>query len=541
MSLIEEQWMPVRLRSGERTYISPLDLYRPDLAAFDANRPDFNGALAQFAIGLLQTSTRVDSPSEWRALFKSPPDAATLREWFRPLADAFELDGDGARFMQDLDLRESDGDAVGIAGLLIESPGENTLKNNADHFVKRGQVKQLCRPCAALALFTLQVNAPSGGAGHRTGVRGGGPLTTLLVAPSTSGMQRCLWRDLWLNVQERRYFLGNGGDETKVALHFTFPWLAGITVLQKTGGEIAPIQVHPAHVFWAMPRRIRLDFDGTAPGVCDLCGRESGTLVRRYITRNYGLNYKGPWKHPLSPYYQAKEGQLPLHPQPGGIGYRHWLGWVLGQSDQRGIEAAAVVQNFLSMERKVGAELRLWAFGFDMANMKARCWYEATLPLYALGECSAESLRALREDVGNWLAGAEVASSLLRGAVKDAWFGRDARGDLSFVDASFWSRTEDAFYSFLRERIDAARNEQEWDRLGAAEGWRTELRAAALGLFDGQFVASASVDRQDPARVAKAYQKLSRDLNGAKMHAALGLPRPKKGELEVARQAATRA
>ena len=25
---------------------------------------------------------------------------------------------------------------------------------------------------------------------------------------------------------------------------------------------------------------------------------------------------------------------LPLHPQPGGIGYRHWLGWVLGAATE---------------------------------------------------------------------------------------------------------------------------------------------------------------------------------------------------------------
>nr|WP_231886596.1 type I-E CRISPR-associated protein Cse1/CasA [Methylomonas methanica] len=56
---------------------------------------------------------------------------------------------------------------------------------------------QLCPSCAATALFTLQTNAPSGGVGHRVGLRGGGPLTTL-VLPKAS--QTTLWQKLWLNV-----------------------------------------------------------------------------------------------------------------------------------------------------------------------------------------------------------------------------------------------------------------------------------------------------------------------------------------------------
>src|SRR5699024_5547871 len=93
----------------------------------------------------------------------------------QPLAPAFELDGDGPRFMQDRDpLR--DATPASVNGLLIEAPGNNGIKNNTDLFVKRGQVETLCPSCAAMALFTLQVNAPSGGAGYRVGLRGGGPL-----------------------------------------------------------------------------------------------------------------------------------------------------------------------------------------------------------------------------------------------------------------------------------------------------------------------------------------------------------------------------
>jgi CRISPR system Cascade subunit CasA len=541
MSLLEERWMPVRLRNGSHTYISPLDLSRPDLVAFDAERPDFNGALTQFSVSVLSSTSPVDSPRQWQAYYRDPPDATVLRQWFMPHANAFVLDGNGARFMQDLELRAEDGEPIGIAGLLIDSPGENSLRNNGDLFIKRGRVRRLCPHCATMALLTLQINAPSGGAGHRTSLRGGGPLTTLLVVPPSPDGSSSLWQTLWLNVQQRRYLLANGGDENKAAPHFTYPWLAPIGEIQKEGGQVAPIQVHPAHVFWAMPRRIRLDFEATERGQCDLCGRESEQLLTRYLTRNYGLNYKGAWKHPLSPYYEAKDGWLPLHPQSGGIGYRHWLGWVLGmQDDRRKLEAASVVSRFLSdgLERKTGTELRLWAFGYDMDNMKARCWYEASLPLYALGECSPEAREELREDVSDWLAGAELAASLLRGAVKDGWFSGEARGDFSFVDGSFWSRTESDFYALLRERIVVSRDGQTWDRLVGSERWLDVLERVALDLFDNRFIGTGPVERQNPARISQAYRLLKLGLRGPRMRVALGLPAPDNGQRKQGRKTA---
>lgn len=101
MNLIEDQWMPVRRKDGSRDWIAPDHLSNPDIVAFDADRADFNGALMQFAIGLLQTTAPVESSTTWRQHLASPPDAQTLRDWFAPVAEAFNLDGDGPRFMQD--------------------------------------------------------------------------------------------------------------------------------------------------------------------------------------------------------------------------------------------------------------------------------------------------------------------------------------------------------------------------------------------------------------------------------------------------------
>jgi len=530
MNLLDQTsaWMPVRQHDGTCRWIAPHELSDPCIAAFNAGRADFNGALAQFAIGLLQTALAPHSASAWRASYRQPPEASELAAAFAPHGHAFELDGDGPRFMQDIDLRSDEGEAVGIAGLLIDSPGENTLKNNGDHFVKRGRVQQMCRHCAALALLTLQMNAPSGGRGHRTGLRGGGPLTTLLVAPARSDDSRSLWHTLWLNVQEHGRFEDGAG---RTEAHLIFPWLACQSSLQKDEeGSVAPSQVHPLHVFWAMPRRIRLDFDRATEGLCDICGRAGTDLLRGYVSRHHGLNYKGAWRHPLSPYCERDGEWTSQRPKAGGIGYRHWLGWILGMQDgRRHVEAADAVSRCISDEgeRRMDTEFQLWAFGFDMDEkkpMKPRCWYEATLPLFSLDGLSAEDRQSLRAEVGSWISAADQAASALRGAVKDAWFTAEARGDFSAVDASFWARTEPAFYGLLHQRIDVARQDADWQAGDAAERWRKVIESAAMDLFDHQFAGAGPVERQNPRRVAQAFHGLRGHLNGAKLRATLQLP-----------------
>ncbi|MFZ5757721.1 MAG: type I-E CRISPR-associated protein Cse1/CasA [Pseudomonadota bacterium] len=532
MNLIDECWIPVRRADGTQGRISPLMIGDPDVVALDAVRADFNGALAQFLIGLLQTTTPMNDMSTWKDLLASPPGRDVLDAWFSPVRDAFVLDGDGPRFMQDLTLSMAE-EPTPVSALLLETPGEQSLKFNKDHFVKRDTVNGLCIECAAMALLTMQINAPAGGAGHRTSLRGGGPLTTLVISADEGA--RTLWKDLWLNVRQRSVFLGQGGDPAKVDAKFTFPWLADIARLQPEKGEFSPLQGHPAHVFWAMPRRIRLDFSSGESGFCDLCGAHSSNLVARYVTRNYGLNYKGAWNHPLSPYYESKPGEwLPLHPQPGGYGYRHWLPWVLGSSRQgKSQRPASVVSDFLTHHHRTG-QFRLWAFGYDMDNMKARCWYESTLPIFGLASCDEDRQRQVQNIAGQWVEGAGLVALWLRDAVKTAWFGSgEVRGDLSHVDAMFFSHTEPAFYTLLARLIDQARVAEldaELSLLELREQWHQVLTTAARHLFDESLVGVAGAVDNNPRRLADAHKALMSRLRGDMLRETLGLAAPGSGK-----------
>ncbi|MBU2789393.1 type I-E CRISPR-associated protein Cse1/CasA [Acidithiobacillus caldus] len=529
MNLITDQWIPVRHTDGTSGRIRPAQLGAMDNppVALDAPRADFNGALAQFLIGLLQTAFPPADGDEWLDRLEQPPSEQELGHAFSGYAHAFDLDGDGPRFMQDYEALEKtlteqklENAAKPIEWLLIDSPSENTLENNTDHFVKRGYAARLCPACAATALFTLQLNAPSGGVGHRTSLRGGGPLTTLVTLdPKGSDLPDTLWHNLWLNILPATARLtGNPGRDTPEDI---FPWLAPTrTSNPEAGGQdTTPMDAHPHQMYWAMPRRIRLDFDELHAGSCDLCGAE-GQVVRRYFTINYGINYTGAWRHPLSPYRERNEGEpLPLHPQPGGIGYRLWPGLVYSKTEgKQRIVPALVVEEFLREAVGMG-QARIWAFGYDMDNMKPRCWYEATLPLYRVPD---SILADFAQCIRQMIESADLVSGILKTCIKEAWFKRpgDARGNTGFLADGFWQHTETDFYAHLPRLIAAI--PQDRDREVLAD-WYGALKRAAQTLFD-EWTSSGDVAFSEPERIARAHDKLVKQLNGRKLKHLLSLP-----------------
>lgn len=515
MNLINESWIPIRRADGTREKVEPWRITdftdgKSPIVAIASPRPDFDGALIQFAIGLLQT-TCTPSKSEWWDWREKPPKPETLRERFVTVLEAFELEGTRA-FMQEFspgDLSETES----ISALLLEAPGEKTLKDNTDHFIKRGRVNQLCPPCAATALFTLQTNAPSGGQGHRTGLRGGGPLNTLVLGGT-------LWETCWRNVLTKALYLSTA-DLEKSSDADRFPWLARTRTSEADppAGMTGLADVHPDQQFWAMPRRIRLQFDKLEKmSFCDLCGVEVSYACRHFIAKNYGASYKG-FEHPLSPHYVKDGVANPVHPQPGGIGYRHWLGLVENSTDGN-VERrpAKVIEQFRSLARE---DARLWAFGFDMDNMKARCWYDATMPIIIVPR---EMEVSFKGQVEHLVRGANWVAQILRWRVKDVLLGKDnTRGDLSFILYHFWGATESGFYEHIRRLRDTL--SMPHGELNVLESWLADLRMAAFFVFD-HYAQAGDFDAVDPRRIAVARNDLKNTLDGKKLRQLLGLPQP---------------
>ena len=106
-NLINEPWLPLRRRSGTVEHIQPWrinDRISEDpFVSFAWPRPDFNGAAHEFLVGLLSTAAAPADDDEWKDWWLDPPPPDVLEPCFSTVAHAFDLDGPGPRFLQDLD------------------------------------------------------------------------------------------------------------------------------------------------------------------------------------------------------------------------------------------------------------------------------------------------------------------------------------------------------------------------------------------------------------------------------------------------------
>jgi CRISPR system Cascade subunit CasA len=469
MDLTKEKWLPVIFSSGEKIKISLSELLDDRIRDVAWPRADFQGAAWQMLIGILQCTVAPEDDDEWEDVWHEGIDAEAWSQGLASLSPALQFGEQKPSFLQSFEPLESDNGT--ISGLLIDAPGGNTLKLNKDHFVKRGGVEQICPHCALIALFTVQTNSPAGGAGYRVGMRGGGPLTTLVVPQKEDEFP--LWKKLWLNVLPL--------DNAPVPARYPviFPWLAPTKTSEKAGNLVTPENAHPLQAYWGMPRRIELDFTRTRPGRCDLCGEHHEQLLLEMRSKNYGVQYDS-WLHPFSPYRQAlKDPSAPwlaLKGQPGGLSYKDWLGLLLKYEDKFNRMQPAKVVRASRHDRS----LSLWCFAWDMDNAKARCWYQHRIPLFNVShpESFADVLQGA-------LQLASDALSLLKSAIKSARFEnpKEAKADLSMVDIAFWQETEPAFRTLLKVLVREPRTTHA-DTRQALRCWESELHRYLFSVFD---------------------------------------------------------
>lgn len=428
LNLIEDAWIPVICTNGARRVIAPWQMAEPGIRRPDWPRPDLNIACHELLIGMVFLADPPANNGEWQR--RAAPDPQRLREKLAPLAPAYHLLGEGPRFLQDLEPLV--GEAGPVDMLFIDSAGANTAKNNADLMVHRDRYDRLDPALAAMALYTFQAFAPSGGAGNRTSMRGGGPLVTL-VDPGEE-----LWSLIWANVP-----CGRPGHLQDL------PWMRATRISDK-GGQTPPPEgkLFDAEAFFGMPRRLRLISDGRA--------------ITGVIQKPWGTNY-ALWKHPLSPYYRVKVGEewLPKHPRAGRFGYRNWLGVLARGEDSDLVERALCLRDW--SER--GGEAHVIVAGWAMDNMKPRDFTLSEQPLLNLTLEAEDRLIGLIE-------AAEAAAAALRGALEPVLAAGETR---EAEREAFFRATEDMFLTHLQAL-----------RGGGDPGrdWLADLRRQALGQFE---------------------------------------------------------
>jgi CRISPR system Cascade subunit CasA len=445
------------------------------VVALACPRPDFDATVTEFLIGLFSVALAPENENDWARLWRDPPPPEALRAALTTLPDAFALDGDGPRAFQDIDPLE-DVEPSPIEALLIDAPGDQTTKFNKDLFFKRECVPVLGRPAAAMALIAMQTFAPSGGQGHRTSMRGGGPLMTI-AEPRVRPRKEPLWRLIWANAETVDQMGARDGDAMRDwKSHDRFPWLGKTKTsnAKEQDRPVHPADAAPAQAYFGLPRRIRLEIMGE-PCLCPLTGRPDDVCVTGFRMKTYGVQYVG-WVHPLTPhYYDKKSGLLPVHGQTGGIGWRDWRSLLFDNANGDGSRPARAVAHF-SGERADGP-FRMIAAGYDMDNMKARGWVQAELPAFP-----DHVLARTRSFADRAVEAADMAAGLVMNAVKSGLFQRpkEAKGDFSHLKHSLWANSQAAFFQIIGEIVEGKAP----DGPEMREQFRQHLRNAALSIFD---------------------------------------------------------
>lgn len=486
MNLITRSWLPVRTPSGRR-YIRPDQIGEPDVLALDFPRPDMNGSVAELLIGLLSTFDPPADEREWRERWGSRQVNAEALAVGAP-AFAFE------RFAQEYGLP---GEPLPIENIFVDALAGAEAGAGRDVMNRAGAIAALSPTMALAAVWTLQAYAIVGGSapdaqgkrrGYFTSARRGGPLTTIVQAGTD------LWGLIWPNIETRHQIAARAVGAAPADPLSALPWMRSAPCL------LTPDGAHPCTIYWAIPRRIRLELSPAGGEVCSLTGEASEHLVRSYVRVGGGFEFDG-WESPLSPYEQQKDGAwVARRARPERIGVRHWLGYVV-DTPKRDLRPARVVSHARVHRAATLGDLRLLAHGFATDKKVVHAWTQSALPLVtAAPDVTAELDLTAR---GMVIAATEAAAAL-RAAVYIC------EGPSWQAETELWTEIEAPFLDVLR-RVPAAVASDALDpTLGLRAAWATTLRRTAYRLFDRHADFGS-----DPARNVKAQYGMARKLRAA--------------------------
>jgi CRISPR system Cascade subunit CasA len=153
-----------------------------------------------------------------------------------------------------------------------------------------------------------------------------------------------------------------------------------------------------------------------------------------------------------------------------------------------------------------------------MKQNRARCWYDGKMPVPVIEDEKTAAAHADRSR--RMVSAAERISGNVVTCLKEAWFSnpQNKGGDVSFVETAFWTGSEGAFFTHLNRLAGELDNPPDPSRPGteSLRAWHNHLCTFALRIFD-EYALSGPIEDQDPARIARARNKLRHWNRGKKI------------------------
>lgn len=285
MKLLEDAWVPI---GNQQTITLQTLLTQAGDWQISLPRDDMEMACLQLLICLVQS------------LF-TPPDGETLKQRIKiPLTpDQYQAGIDGKEswfdlshpdqpFMQTRGVKSKELTPMAKLFAGLDSSTSSVFVNEP------GLADRLCPSCTSIGLYNQANNAPSFGGGFKGSLRGGTPISTLVLdklQETKDGLRQRIWRNV-LPEDTLNTFMPWYMETRQQKPNWVDPIKVGDVIHNNQIGLLRGLFWQPAHI------ELAEDEEG---GLCDCCGRASNSLYIGFKKEKFVYEIKYTWPHPHSP------------------------------------------------------------------------------------------------------------------------------------------------------------------------------------------------------------------------------------------------
>lgn len=441
MNLLIDPWIPV-LYQGSFQHLTVKDMLCKDadwqICYF---RDDMELAALQLLICLVQVILMPDDAAHLRKRADQPMNAIEFEKGIFNFKDMFILNHPDYPFMQ---TRGVKGKEVSLQKLFIGLPERASTSPFAHAFFNDvNEIKAVCLPCAAVALFQQATNGVSlGGSPFPVGLKGMAPITTLIF-------DRNLRRRIWLNVLTKKFLKQRGllsSDGKKDNLP---TWFSPIRIKNKIA-EGAQYIGFLRGLFW-QPAKVELILQNTSMSVCDSCGKNCNIIATGFFQEPSPYELRGFWRHPHSPidavqrHYKKFRATVPAWTNLTGFFWEK-------MSDKEGSAPALVVSQYAEVWFKERIHLSIGGYISAKEKIKGRRHEIFSLPAeWETNMASIEKFINLTSKVNLALYNnVFLLGAKLFGRPKDPRKPNPASGLAKLATICFLQDTEPLFHGVLR-------------------------------------------------------------------------------------------
>ncbi len=286
MNLLEDAWIPVRANGGTGPF---RQISYEELLCGDGNwqvslpRDDLEMACVQLLICMTQVIFLPRDDREMRDRHDAPLDSESYTKAIVPYRAWFDLNHPVHPFMQ---TRGVKGGPTSVQKLLPGMPEKTSTAPSAHCFFNEvDEVEYASGAIAAIALFNQASNSPSFGGGFKGSLRGGSPITTLVVGDDLRGT---MWRNVLTRERVHEQLPGYEPDPARDKPTWVEPIKRDQKIAAMTIGLLRGLFWQPAHIELVSAEK------NTTCGVLNI----TGPAFMGFRKEKFSFTVEGIWPHP---------------------------------------------------------------------------------------------------------------------------------------------------------------------------------------------------------------------------------------------------